>query len=163
MLKNLLGHATETILLEAVHAELYASNLYKHLANQCQRVGLLGAAKFFLNESDEELKHYQKLANYFNDRGSVSSVPGVEAFENPIRSLQEAFTLAYDTEVNLNTRYAKWYSTVLPYDPTTAQFLLQFLEIQRGSIGELGDFLSRIQLAGNDGAAILLLDKELGG
>ena len=32
---------------DAIHAELYASNLYKHIANQVQRLGYLGAMKFF--------------------------------------------------------------------------------------------------------------------
>ena len=44
----------------------------------------------------------------------------------------------------------------------TAHFLLQFLEIQRKSIGEYGDWLSRLELAGDDKCAILIIDKELG-
>ncbi len=33
----------KAVLDEAVHAELYAANLYKHIANQLQRLGYFGA------------------------------------------------------------------------------------------------------------------------
>jgi ferritin len=157
----LIAHAAEQILAEAVQAELRVSHLYKHVSNQCQRAGLFGAAKFFKNESKEELEHYEKLANYLNDRGSVATLPSIESFEEPIRALDSALQLAYNEEVALGNRYSKWYSTLLASDPTTAQFLLQFLEIQRLSVGEYGDLLARARLAGDNEAAILILDKEL--
>jgi ferritin len=43
------------------------------------------------------------------------------------------------------------------------QFLLQFLEFQRKSVGEYGDLLARIQLVDQDKAGMLLIDQELGG
>lgn len=158
----LINHTAEQILSEAVQAELRVSNLYKHVSNQCKRIGLFGTAKYFKNESSEEIKHYELLADYLNDRGSVAFIPAIEGFSNSITSLENALTLAYNEELNLERRYAKWYSTLLSTDPITAQFLLQFLEIQRTSVGEYGDLLSRLKLA-TDGAAILLMDQELGG
>ena len=159
---NLLPHATAQILSEAVHAELRVSHLYKHVANQLQRVGYFGASKWFQNESTEELEHYQRIANYFNDRGSVVTLPAIEAFEDSITDLKTAITRAYNEEVTLGERYAKWFSTLVTADPITAQFLLQFLEIQRTSAGEYGDWLSRINLANGDTAALLQIDRELG-
>ena len=44
----------------------------------------------------------------------------------------------------------------------TQQFLLQFLAIQRKSVGEFGDLLARIGLVKGDNAGILQIDKELG-
>ena len=46
--------------------------------------------------------------------------------------------------------------------PVTQQFLLQFLAIQRKSVGEFGDLLARIGLVKGDNAGILQIDKELG-
>jgi ferritin len=162
MLTNLLDHATTQILDDAIHSELSASHLYKHIANQCQRAGLFGAAKFFLKESADELTHYQKLADYFNDRGGVATMPALQAEADPITDLETALSTAYDTEVALGTDYSSWYATLCMKDPMTAQFLLQFLEIQRLSIGEYGDLLSRLELAKGSKSAILMLDKELG-
>ena len=49
--KMIISADCKKMLDEAVHSELYASNLYKHIANQLQRIGYFGATKFFLKES----------------------------------------------------------------------------------------------------------------
>lgn len=162
MLKSLIDPAMEVLLEGAVFQELHASHTYKHLANQCQRIGLFGAAKFFRSESEEELKHYQKLADYINDRGSVAHLPDVPAIEAKVASLKDALAVAYEKEVSLGKLYENWYSTALTNDITTAQFLLQFVEIQRTSVGEYGDLISRLALAGDNPAAVLMIDTELG-
>jgi ferritin len=162
MLKKLISHTSELVLQQAIKEELYASSLYKHLANQCQRLGLFGAAKYFKSESNDEIEHYQEIANYLNDRGSVAEVPAIEGIDVSVKSLKDAIISAYDAEVELGNRYAKWYSSLLSADPFTAQFLLQYIERQRKSIGEYGDWISRIELAGDDQCAILIIDKELG-
>lgn len=158
----LIPHTSLLILQDAVHEELYASNLYKHLSNQCLRVGLFGSAKYFANESAEELTHYEKVAQYLNDRGSVAEIPAIEAFTKPISTLEMALNEAYNAEVTLGNKYSSWVLAIQGSDPTTMQFLLKFLKIQAESIGELADWKSRLTLAAGDPAAILLIDSELG-
>jgi ferritin len=147
---------------EAVHSELYASNLYKHIANELQRIGYFGANKFFLNESADELKHYQLHVEFQNDVGTVANIPAIEAMNDSIKTLSDAVELGYETELELYNNYKKWYKQA-EYDPVVQQFLLQFLEIQRLSVGEYGDLLARIQLVDQDKAGMLLIDQELGG
>lgn len=158
--KNLLTPKTEAILNKAIFNELYASNLYKHVANHCQRLGFFGAQKFFEHESSEELKHYQMLTSYINDRGSVAQVPMIDAMDESIASLLDALETAYDTETYFGELYEGWYRDCDCI--TTQQFLLQFIEIQRKAVGEISDLLARLNLCGNDKAALLILDKELG-
>jgi ferritin len=147
---------------EAVHSELYASNLYKHIANQLQRLGYFGASKFFLNESADELKHYQLHVEFQNDVGTVAKVPMIEAMNETIETFSDAIETGYETELELLTNYQSWYLEAAD-DPIVQQFLLQFLEIQRTSVGEYGDLLARIQLVDQDKAGMLLIDQELGG
>jgi ferritin len=156
--KNLLPKAIDTLLSDAAHAELFASNLYKHIANQMQRVGYFGAAKWFLRESSDELEHYQLLADYANDMGSVLMLPTVEGHTNTISTLRDALETAYDTEVELMRDYIRWSESS---DAITRQFLLQFLEKQRKSVGEYGDWLAMMDRAGADNAALLMVDHEL--
>lgn len=161
-MKRLLTPAVEQLLRDACYQERYASNLYTHLANQMQRVGYFGAEKFFRGEASDELEHYQRIVQYFNDRGGMAPVPAIEEMDEKANDLAMALNAAFQTEVDLGALYAKWYSQCLPQDPTTAQFLLQFIEIQRTSIGEFGDWLSRLERCGQDNAALLILDRELG-
>jgi ferritin len=160
--KMIISQECKDMLDDAVHSELYASNLYKHVANELQRLGYFGATKFFLKESADELVHYQLHVEFQNDVGTVAKVPMIEAMNDPIKSLSDAIETGYETELELYNDYKKWYSQASD-DPVVQQFLLQFLEIQRTSVGEYGDLLSRIQLVDGDKAGMLLIDQELGG
>ena len=159
MLKNLLSKTTEAMLNEAVQSELYASHLYKHLANQLQRIGYFGAQKHFASEAADELEHYQKLADLMNDMGSVAKVPMLEAITDKVASLRDALEIAYETELQLGQDYERWYKDS---PPMVQQALHFFLEQQRTSIGEYGDWLARLDRAGQNEAAILMIDNELG-
>jgi len=158
--RNFLKPETQAMLNKAVHSELYASNLYKHLSNQMQRMGFFGAQKFFAGESADELTHYQQLADYMNDRGSFAEVPMIEAMNDKVAGLYDAIELAFDTEVQLMEDYSKWYEDCKCV--ITKQFLLQFLETQRKSVGEYGDLLSRLDIIGDDNCGLIIIDQELG-
>ena len=157
---NLLDQATSGLLNKAVQAELYASHLYKHIANQCQRIGYFGAQKFFAGEASAEVEHYQRIADYMNDRGATAKVPALEACDETVTGLVDAIELGYETELQLMRDYEKWYRECKCV--TTQQFLLQFLEIQRKSVGEFGDLITRLNLASGDRCGLLLIDQELG-
>lgn len=158
--RNFLKHDTQAMLNKAVHSEIFASNLYKHLSNHMQRMGFFGAQKFFAGESADELTHYQKLADYMNDRGSMASIPAIEAMNDKPEGLVDAFEIAFDTEVQLMEDYSKWYEECKCV--ITKQFLLQFLETQRKSVGEYGDLLARLALIGDDKCGLIIIDQELG-
>lgn len=158
--KSLLTSNEKNLLNRAVEAELYASNFYRHLANQCQRLGFFGAQKFFQAEAGHEIDHYQRLASFLNDRGDVATVPTIEAPEDEISGLRDAIEAAYDTELQLERDYSDWYRRC--DSEVTRQFLLQFLEIQRQAVGEFGDLIARLDRAGDDPCGLLLIDKELG-
>ena len=160
--KMIISAECKDVLDDAVHSELYASNLYKHIANEVQRLGYLGTAKFFLKESADELEHYQSHVEFQNDVGTVATVPAIEAMNDSIKTLSDAIETGYETEVQLYEDYKRWYKECSS-DPVVQQFLLQFLEIQRTSVGEYGDLLARIQLVDQDKAGMLLIDQELGG
>lgn len=160
--KMVISSGLKSMLDDAIHSELYASNLYKHVANRLQKLGFFGAQKFFLAESATELEHYQLNVQFQNDVGTVAEVPAIEAMDEPIDSLRDALELGYDTELQLYEDYKKWYGQAAS-DPVVQQFLLQFLELQRKSVGEYGDLIARLNQAGDDKAAILLIDQELGG
>jgi len=152
----------KAMLDDAIHSELYASNLYKHVANTLQRLGYFGAQKFFLKESESELQHYQLHVDFQNDVGTQANVPAIEAMTDQITSLVDAVQLGYETELELYNDYKKWY-LASAVEPMVQQFLHQFLEIQRTSVGEYGDLLARLSLVADDKAGMLLIDQEMGG
>jgi ferritin len=162
-MESLLKPKVRELLVKAIEEELYAHNLYQSVANQLQAVGYFGAQKYFLNESTDELRHYNIHVNYFNDRGDCAPVPAIVAIKDKVSNLLEAFELTYETELALGKLYESLYDEIEDNeDCTTAQFLLQFLEIQRLSVGEAKDYLSMLKIAGDNSSALLMIDKKLG-
>lgn len=158
MKKSLLSKEYYDKIKEAIGLELSASNMYKHLCNQLENIGYFGSAGFFKKESDEELKHYQIWADFVNDRGDAAPIPTIDGFDGKITSLRQAFEQYYKKEYDLGEFYNDWYLNC--EDATIHQQLLFFVEQQRTSIGEAGDFLATLDQCGDDKCALLLFDKE---
>lgn len=152
-------HDTD-ILSAAATAELTAQILYENIANQCQNTGLLGAAKYFRNEATHEFSHYRKVAAYMADRGVAPSIASISPPNTPVACLEDALNAALKAEASLGDQYKSWYKSA--QDLFTQQFLLEFLEIQRTSIGEVADWIARLTVACGDECAILMIDQELG-
>lgn len=149
---SLLKPEVKALFTEAIKSELYASNLYKHIANQLQRLGLFGAQKYYLKESMEELTHYQKLVDYLNDVGDVAEIPMIPAMVDKIGNIGDALDISYETELALMKQYQKFYDRAEDEyeDCVTATFIIDYLQIQRKSVGEYGDLISRLKLNPTD-------------
>jgi len=146
LIQSLLKPEIKQWFIESAESELFASHLYQYLANQMQRLGYFGAQKYFQNESSEELKHYNKLKDFVNDMGDILGMPATDEISNPIMNIGDALYLSYQTELDLMKQYQEFYEKSEELDDcVTATFLIEFLQIQRISVGEYGDFISRYQ------------------
>ena len=159
--KNLLSPSMKKGLQKAIYAELYQSNLWKHVANNLQRLGYFGGQKYFLAESAEELTHYQILVDFINDMGDVADVPKIDAIEDEIDSLASALQVAYDMELDVYNQYKKLYKEAGEEDCAVGMFLQQFVTIQVKAVGTYGDLISRYNRCGTNEAAILEFDRYL--
>ena len=158
--KSLLNKADRAKLMEAVGLELHAAAKYKYFATCLQKKGYFGCQKYFNGEAEEELKHHRILTDFMNDRNDEADMPTVSAIDEDHEELLSAFMSAYDFELELEEFYCDFYSGT--NDVTIQQFLLQFIEIQRKSVGEYGDLIARLELCGDDKSALLMFDHEIG-
>lgn len=147
MVKSLLSKDMKSALQEALYLELYQSNLWKSLANQMQRSGFFGTQKYFLAESAEELTHYQMHVDFMNDMGDCADVPAIEAIKDKVKTIGDALELGYEMELEVYEKYKEIYKKAEDEDCVVAQFLLQFMEIQRKAVGHYGDLLAKYEVA----------------
>jgi len=159
--KNLLSPSMKKGLQKAIYAELYQSNLWKHIANNLQRLGYFGGQKYFLAESAEELTHYQIFVDFINDMGDVADVPKIDAIEDEIDSMATALQVAYDMELDVYNQYKKFYEEADKEDCAVGIFMQQFVTIQLKAVGTYGDLISRYNRCGTNEAAILEFDRYL--
>ena len=159
--KNLLSPSMKKGLQKAIYAELYQSNLWKHIANNLQRLGYFGGQKYFLAESAEELTHYQIFVDFINDMGDVADVPKIDAIEDEIDSMAAALQVAYDMELDVYNQYKRFYEEADEEDCAVGIFMQQFVTIQLKAVGAYGDLISRYNRCGTNEAAILEFDRYL--
>lgn len=145
-IKSLLKPEIKKWFDKSIESELYASNLYKHIANQMQRLGFFGIQKYYLKESNEELTHYQKLVDFINDMGDVATVMAIPKITDSVKDISDALDLSYETELELMKQYQQFYDLAEESgDCITSTFLIEFMQIQRKSVGEYGDLISRFE------------------
>ena len=146
-LKSLLSPAMKKGMQDAVYIELYQSNLWKSLANQLQRLGLFGSQKYFLAESAEELTHYQMHVEFMNDMGDCADLPKIDAVTDKVTDIGDALEIGYNTELDVYNQYKDFYEKAHDEDVSVAQYILQFIEIQRKAVGHYGDLLAKYKIA----------------
>lgn len=146
-LKSLLSPAMKKGMQDAVYIELYQSNLWKSLANQLQRLGLFGSQKYFLAESAEELTHYQMHVEFMNDMGDCADLPKIDAVTDKVTDIGDALEIGYNTELDVYNQYKEFYEQAEDEDVSVAQYILQFIEIQRKAVGHYGDLLAKYKIA----------------
>jgi len=146
-LKSLLSPAMKKGMQDAVYIELYQSNLWKSLANQLQRLGLFGSQKYFLAESAEELTHYQMHVEFMNDMGDCAELPKIDAVTDKVTDIGDALEIGYNTELDVYNQYKDFYEQAEDEDVSVAQYILQFIEIQRKAVGHYGDLLAKYKIA----------------
>ncbi len=161
MKTSLLSASDKKKLNQAVEHELYASNFYKYAASCCQKYGLFGAQKFFEKESADELEHYYKLRDFFNDRGDEADMPQIDAvdFKEGI-DLMGILDAAYELEKDLGDFYNEFYFATK--DATVHARIQKFVKIQTKAVGEYGDLLARLSLVSECPGGLLIFDQELG-
>ena len=147
MLKSLLSKDMKEGMQDVVQVELQQSSLWKSLANQMQRLGYFGSQKYFLAESAEELTHYQMHVEFMNDMGDCADLPKIDAVNDKVKTIGDALEIGYEIELDVYNQYKDFYEKAASEDVVVAQYLLQFLEIQRKAVGHYGDLLAKYKVA----------------
>ena len=147
LVKSLLDSDMKKGLQESIYLELYQSNLWKSLANQLQKAGLFGSQKYFLAESAEELTHYQMHVEFMNDMGDCADLPKIDAITDKVSDIGDALEIGYNIELDVYKQYKDFYKKAEDEDVAVAQYILQFIEIQRKAVGHYGDLLAKYKIA----------------
>jgi len=143
--------------------ELESAYIYLSIAAYLDSITFPGMAHWMKLQAKEEEAHAMKFYNFINDRGGRVELqaigqPPVE-FQSPLDVFKRA--LAHEQKItgNINDLYALAFEE----KDYPSQLLLQwFIDEQveeESNAGEIVEILKRI---GDEGHALLMLDKELG-
>lgn len=129
----------------------------------CESLNLRGFAHWMRMQSQEELSHAMKLFGYVNDRGGRVALQAIEAppldFKSPLEMVQEVLQHERKVTAMINSLYEV---ALKEHDYATQVHLQWFLTEQVEEEKNAGEIVERLQMAGAQPAALLLLDRELG-
>lgn len=139
MRQKLLSSKVESMLNELIGEELKAMYFYMATANWCQDAGYLKAFGFFREESADEKAHAEVLQLYILDMGCVPDLMDIDEPEADFTTLTDVINAAYEIEVELGKKYAKFAQELAATDGLTFTKIQEFTKIQTESIGFYGD------------------------
>ena len=143
--------------------EIFSAYLYLSMSAYFESTNLPGFAKWMRIQWEEELEHALKFFDFVNDRGGQVSLGAIDqpksAFQSPLEVFQEA--LAHEQKVTgmINNLYA----LSVKENDYPAQVLLQwYISEQVEEEKNATNIVEQLKRIGNDGSALLVLDRELG-
>lgn len=148
---------------EQVGNELYAAYLYLSMMNYFEAESLPGFAHWMRLQAREELAHAMKLVDFLNDRGARVELQAIDRPPGSFDSPLEVMRAALEHEREVTGRIEAVYERALEERDYPAQVMLQwFVTEQVEEEKSASDIVGRLELAGDSGGALLVLDEHLG-
>ena len=154
----------EKSLNKQINLELYASQaylaMYSFFIQQDQAMD--GFAMMFMEQSKEEREHGVMLIEYQAKRGGKVDIKDIKKPNIEINSVKEAVETALKIEKEVNESLLDIHALAgSKKDGSLSDFLEEyFLREQVDAIKELGDLLTKIEMAG-DGLGVIYVNSHL--
>ncbi len=159
----MLNEKMQKALNEQINKEMYSAYLYLAMSAHCSYKGLAGFANWFKVQYGEEMEHADKIYKYLVEQGARVELEAIEKPPTEFGTLLEMFeqTLAHEQFVTRLIRELLELA-VAEKDYATSIFLQWFVEEQVEEEANDNAIIAKLKLAGEDGAALLVIDSGLG-
>lgn len=159
----MLKPSIEAAINDQINQEFEAAYLYLSMSAHFEVSGLAGFATWMRMQSQEELTHGMKLFDYVHARNGHAKLQPIaappQAFGKPI----EIARMVLQHEQKVTHLIGKLYETAASErDFVTAAQLQWFLTEQVEEEKSATDIVQRLEIAGDNANALLLVDRELG-
>ena len=159
----MMGKAVQDAINEQIQYELYSAYVYLSMSAYCEEQSLPGFAKWLRLQAQEEVGHAMKLFDHLVERGAHVELRAVDAPPDGYASPRDAFEKALAHEQHVTERIHRLYELAVREKDYPAQVMLQwFIEEQVEEEQNTGAMVDALKRIGDDGAALVLLDREAG-
>lgn len=153
----------ENALNEQMNKEFYSYYLYLSMAAHFDSNNLKGFGQWLKIQAKEEASHAMKLYEYLISRGGKVILQPIDAPPSDWKAHKNIFEDAYRHEQKVTGLISKLVELAkLEKDHPTEIFLQWFVTEQVEEEALASEVLQKLQLIGNDGSALFVLDGELG-
>ena len=146
-----------------IRNEYYSSYLYLSMSAYCESRNFPGFASWLRRQSEEELVHAMKLFDYMADRGARVVLESIDQPPSEFGTLLEVFEEVLEHEREVTGMINSLYDLALSQnDHATSVVLHWFIEEQVEEEKSAEDAVEKLRLAADNGAALMILDADLG-
>ena len=158
----MVSKVVESAINDQITAEFYAAYLYLAMAAYFDEANFPGFANWMRLQHQEETMHAMKLFDFMIDNGGHIELGAVQqppsSFDGPLPAMQA--TLQHEQHVTkaINSLY----ELALKEKDYPAQVVLQwFIAEQTEEEKTAGDIIAQLEMAGDAGAGLVMVDREL--
>lgn len=153
----------QTAINSQIKNEYYSSYLYLSMSAYSESINYPGFAGWLRSQSEEELTHALRLFDYMIDRDGRVILDKIAKPPSEFGSLLDMFEQVLDHEKEVTSMINKLYEIAIgENDHATAVELQWFIQEQVEEEKSASDIVEKIKLAGDNSAALLMLDSQLG-
>jgi ferritin len=147
-----------------IGAEFQASFSYLAMAGWCEHHKFMGAGRWLRIQSQEEHGHAMKLFDFVLARNRAVQVPGIEQPASEFASIVEVFERSLAQEQEVSRQIDALYQLAFEEKVFAAMAELQwFITEQVEEEKTVREIVAKFHMVKDDSAALLDLDRELGG
>lgn len=144
-----------------LEAEFHASHSYLSMSIWLREKDLAGFAEYMLNKSNEERGHASRMIDYLLDCDERVILPTIQSPQRSWDSTQALFDQVLVMEKAVTASINRLYTLAEADGERSASAMLDwFVEEQIQEEAEARFVLQRLRLAGDNSAALLLLDQQ---
>lgn len=146
-----------------IQMELTSAYAYLALSAYFEEQNFGGFAKWMRIQANEELEHAMKFFDYIHDRGGRVSLYTIEqptvTISSPLQGFEKALSHERKVSASINAIYAQ---AVKEGDFASQSFLNWFVDEQVEEEKNAEQAVAWLQMAGDNPAALLTLDHQMG-
>lgn len=152
----------EAAVNEQIGMEFFSAYLYLSMSAAFERKSLGGFAHWMRMQYEEELVHATKMFDFMIDNDGTVVLPAIAKpapeFGTPLEIAKEA--LAHEKQITASI--IRLYELAVKENDYPTQIIMQwFISEQTEEEKNVGDIVAHLELVGDDGPALLLMDNQL--
>ncbi len=159
----MISQKLQDALNEQINSEFYSAHLYLSMAAYCDTLSLGGFAHWLKLQYSEELSHALKLFEFITDRGGRVVLQAIGQPPVEFESLKTVMQMALEHERKVTKMIDSLYELALAERDYSAHVLLEwFVDEQVEEEKSVAEIIDHLEMVGDDGTGLLILDSRLG-
>jgi ferritin len=159
----MLSKAIQEALNEQIKQEFFSANAYLAMTAYFEDANFPGFAKWMRLQYEEEIAHGMRLFDFVHARGGRATVYGIDQPASEFASPIDVFEKALQQELKVTALIDRLYELTQKEKDYASQIELQwFITEQIEEERIFTEIIQTLKLAGDNQAALLLLDRQLG-